>query len=127
MTKKGFTLVEILAVIVILSVILVILVPMINSSRDNAKVKVYETMLSNIESAAVLYGQDNYRDIFKEPEHKKTIRVKNLIPDYYKADNDSTKDMVKDPRDSSKFLDEYQIEIKIDPNTRRVTAKVIEK
>lgn len=57
--KKGFTLVELLAVLVILSIIVVVSVPqllsMINSSKQNTKVRVIKL----IESAARVYASDH--------------------------------------------------------------------
>lgn len=53
------------------------------------------------------------------------IYVKDLIPEYYTADSDDpSKGQVTDPRDSTKFLDNYQIKIKINKSNRKVTAEV---
>ena len=59
MNKKGFTLVEILVVIVVLGLIIGIAVPNINKSNRKAKERILLTKIHNIEKAAVLYGQDN--------------------------------------------------------------------
>lgn len=130
MKKDGFTLVELIGIIGLMAVLMVLLIPTISSSSTKSKNKIYETKMDLIESAAIMFGQDNYRSIVNE-SHKdssgnllKTIKVKDLIPDYYTADNDSSTDMVNDPRETGKFLDEYEIQIKIDPNTRKVTAKI---
>lgn len=59
MTKKGFTLVEILAIIVILGVLIVIVTPNIFSMLQNSKTKAYNNMISTIETAGTLYLNKN--------------------------------------------------------------------
>ena len=61
--KKGFTLVEMLAVIVVLSIIMAISIRSISAIRQNQLNKLYEDKIHNIEAAAILYGQEN-PDIF---------------------------------------------------------------
>ena len=56
--NKAFTLVELLAVIVLLSVIMVIGISAISSSAKDVNEKIYESKITSIETAAVLYGQD---------------------------------------------------------------------
>ncbi len=53
------------------------------------------------------------------------IYVKDLIPEYYTADSDDpSKGQVTDPRNNEKYLDNYQIKIKINKSNRKVTAEV---
>ena len=59
MNKKGFTLTELLAVIVILGVLLTIAVPSVLYINDLLKDNMYDKKLKFIEQAAQLYGQDN--------------------------------------------------------------------
>ena len=65
MNKKGFTLVELLSVLVLLGMIIGIAVPGVMRANKKAKEKTLLTKVKNIEKAAVLYGQDN-RDKFDE-------------------------------------------------------------
>ena len=58
MSKKGFTLVELIAVIALLSVIIVIAVPTIVSTRQNALNREDNNQINSIESAAIYYSQD---------------------------------------------------------------------
>lgn len=53
--NKGFTLIEIMAVIVILAVIALIVVPLVTGSIKDSKQKLYETQLENIKSGAKSY------------------------------------------------------------------------
>jgi len=59
MDNKGFTLVEILAVIALLALVVIITVPAISSVSDNIKKSTLKTKIENIEKAAVLYGQEH--------------------------------------------------------------------
>lgn len=59
MNNRGFTLVEILGVIVLLSIIIVITVPAIGVVSDNVKKSMLKTKIENIEKAAVLYAQEH--------------------------------------------------------------------
>lgn len=53
--KKGFTLIEIMAVIIILSIIALIVVPLVTGSIKSSKDKLYDTQIENIKSAAKSY------------------------------------------------------------------------
>lgn len=57
--KKGFTLVEILAVVVILAIVIIIAFFSGNAIRQNSLKKIVDTKIEQIEQAAILYGQDN--------------------------------------------------------------------
>lgn len=57
--KKGLTLVELLAVIVLISLLLGLGIPGINRIRKNMQEKSLNTKTNLIEQAAVLWGQDN--------------------------------------------------------------------
>lgn len=59
MNNKGFTLVEIMAVIVIIVIISVIGYAGITAVQRNIKNNLWEGKIENIESGAILYGEDN--------------------------------------------------------------------
>ncbi len=59
MNKKGFTLIELLSVIVLISLLLGLAIPGINKIRNNVNKKSDKKNIELIESAAVLWGQDN--------------------------------------------------------------------
>lgn len=59
MNKKGFTLVELLSVIVLIGLLLGLAIPGINKISSNMKKKSYSKKVSLVESAAILWGQDN--------------------------------------------------------------------
>lgn len=59
MNKKGFTLVELLAVLVLISLLMGLAIPGINRISNNMKKKSYNQKIKLVESAAELWGQDN--------------------------------------------------------------------
>ena len=77
-SKKGFTLVELLGVLVVLGLISVIIVPKVIDSITTSKEAAYQTQVETIENAAKKYGISNDLLYPKEGE-KKYIAVKDLI------------------------------------------------
>ena len=87
MNKKGFTLVELLGVIVILALITVIATSSINAVMNNAKEKMLEDKIMNIETAAVNYvsnqnitlNSSDCANINSDYDRCKTLTVQTLI------------------------------------------------
>lgn len=77
-SKKGFTLVELLGVLVVLGLISVIIVPKVIDSITTSKEAAYQTQVETIENAAKKYAISNDLLYPKEGE-KKYIAVKDLI------------------------------------------------
>ena len=85
--KRGFTLVELLAVIVVLSIIISIAVPASISISNRAKEKMYKTKVEMIENAGKLYAQDNPSKV--DQNKSCDIKVEDLVNGgYLKADED---------------------------------------
>ena len=57
--KNGFTLVELMAVIVLIALIMTIAIPNVLRLSKNTKIKAYDTKINLLESAAEAYGNDN--------------------------------------------------------------------
>ena len=98
MNKKGFTLVELLAVLVLISLLMGLAIPGINRISNNMKKKSYNQKIKLIESAAELWGQDNKTrlqadaDCSSEISKCKKITIGDLIKDnYLDSDNNSGK------------------------------------
>ena len=98
MNKKGFTLVELLAVLVLISLLMGLAIPGINRISNNMKKKSYNQKMKLIESAAVLWGQDNKTrlqadtDCSSEISKCKKITIADLIKEnYLDSDNNSGK------------------------------------
>ena len=65
MKKNGFTLIEILVVLVIISVLLVITIPNVLKVANSTKETAYNTKISLMQEAAITYGQLNKSAIMK--------------------------------------------------------------
>lgn len=99
MNKKGFTLVELLAVLVLISLLMGLAIPGINRISNNMKKKSYNQKIKLIESAAELWGQDNKTrlqttkcniDNNEVPCYK--IKIEELLSEnYIDSDNNSGK------------------------------------
>ena len=61
--KNGFTLVELIAVIVILGLLITFAVPSVLSVSEKMKADMFCTKIENIEDAANLYGDDKFNDL----------------------------------------------------------------
>lgn len=141
MNKKGFTLVELIAVVAVIALIIILVTPNILKSADRSRMKAFESKVTVLEAAAAVYGQDNYRNIINGVNANKsgyskqgeyytyTIEIRELVPEYISKDIDEGINIggkmyyVQDPRDTSKYLDDYTMTIRIHESTRKVTAK----
>lgn len=74
--KKGFTLIELIAVIFILALILLIVVPIVNDNITKSKINLSEEQIRQIEMAARQWGTDKLSIKDGAPsEHSVTIRT----------------------------------------------------
>ncbi len=79
--KKGFTLVEMLGVIVIVGLIVVIVIPFVSNVINGSKEKLYSQQLKNIELAAKTWGSENLAFLPKMDGSTVTIFLYNLKSD----------------------------------------------
>ena len=80
MNKKGFTLVELLAVIILLGLLTFVVVPSVIGFIKEAKEKSYQQQLSNLKESAIRYVSDHTDIIDKiEKDGKYRISVNDLI------------------------------------------------
>ena len=100
--KKGFTLVEMLAVLGVISVIMVLVIPNISTSSNKSKTKMYQTKEESILKAYKMCTDDD-NDTSKCNTPKNLIINGYLLTDDLKSTCDSN--CIKDPRDNT-YLDD---------------------
>lgn len=98
MNKKGFTLVELLVVLVILAVIMSIAIPSVTSSIERSKQKQHDSKIELLESTA-----DIYIDRHKNSLESNSIITINMLLD----DKLLTKTQAKDPLEESRTVCGY--------------------
>ena len=132
MNKKGFTLVELLAVIVVMALLVTIAVPNVIAISRKIRVEMFCDKVDMILDGAKLYGSDNY-DLIKDKinatgdtESKISITVTDLLNNNYVTKDDKngsinspTNPCIKDPRDNSS-MDSKVVELGI--RNKRVYA-----
>ncbi len=127
MNKKGFTLVELLSVIVLLGLIMGIASYGVMRAGKKAKERTLLTKIKNIEKAAVLYGQDHKENFISSTTgfctgitdcryYKESITVSTLLLEdangngpYINGDNESNK--ILNPTDDKKNMNNCKIQI----------------
>ena len=66
--KKGFTLIELIAVIIVLSIIALIATPIVTGIMESSRKKAYDNIVTNIEDSAYKYSIYNnlgYSELYK--------------------------------------------------------------
>ena len=99
--NQGFTLVELLAVIVVLAIVITIAVPSTMRVSNKIKENMFCTKIGFIENAAELYGEDK-KDSINEID---TIPVKELVDKGYLKKDQNNSPYIQDPRDKKQGLD----------------------
>lgn len=83
MKKNGFTLIEILAVIIILGVISLIAMPVVTNSLKESKDDLYDVQISNIRESAKTWAADNINTLPTEANESVIVTLKTLQEDGY--------------------------------------------
>ncbi len=112
--KKGFTLIEVLAVIIILGFLSVIVIPPIIKTIDGAREKSYEQLISNIKQSTQLYIRQNKEDIegINDIGNIVDIKFKDLV------DSNTIKAPIVDPRDETEISLDTNISILVERNNK---------
>ena len=96
--RKGFTLVELLVVLVLIAIIMTIAIPSVTSSIERSKEKQKNSKIELIESAAELYIDRHKNSLASNA----SIKIKDLI-----CDDLLSKEQAKDPFNESYTLSGY--------------------
>ena len=86
MNNKGLTLVELIAVLVILSVMALIVTPNIYGSIKNYKEQLYETQIDNIKEAGKNWATDNITMLPEDDTYALSVDIKTLQDGGYLKD-----------------------------------------
>ena len=108
--KKGFTLVEILVVVALISVIMIIAIPSIMSVNKKMNEREFAAKKELIISAAEMYGKDNKDSLFPGSSTTSSVTVQVLLDNkYIEPDKDNK---VYSPVDNS-VLNTHSIKLKL--------------
>ena len=102
MNQKGLTLIEMIATLVILSVIALIVTPNIYGTLKDYKNQLFETQMNNVVEATKSWATDNIKLLPSNNSYALKVTVQELQKDGYLKDN------LKNPRDGGTF-DESKI------------------
>ena len=119
MNKKGFTFIELLAVLILISIVILIAVPSIKYADKKLHETSYKTKSELILNAAKEYGDDykeiilysSYGTVYTDPSSGSTypsvtITVRDLLNNgYVTKDNDIKENDILDPRNDTSMLD----------------------
>ena len=106
MRKKGFTMVELIAIVVIMALMLLIILPSINNTIKQSEGKKKETDLNNIYMAAENFLMDNYEDYKIDNVGDITyIYITDLINNNYMSIN------TLNPNNDASFTDKDAVKI----------------
>jgi len=103
MSRKGFTLVEVMATIAILGILVILVTPSIIDIRKDMLQKTYDSRVSLIKNAALDYANDNLDQVpvlvnTSIPNSScLTVTIKKLIDDGYLAGSDNNKTEMHNP------------------------------
>jgi len=114
MKNKGFTLVELLAVVALLAIIAAIAFPFIQDSIEESRENTYKEQVRTIEYAAKRWAADNSNELNKGTTYKSITFLKQKG---YLTSNQNT----KDPRDNSEM--KGCVEITYDPEYKQYSYK----
>lgn len=106
MERNAFTLIELLAVLVILGLLSAVVVPTITDSLNNSKTTSYEAQIKQIKKGAKEWSADHARELPEEENNAITVTLGGLIQEGYLEDN------VKNPVTKEDFPNCMYIEIK---------------
>lgn len=122
MNRKGFTLIEILLVIVIMAMLLLVLAPNVFVLLNTSKEKSCKSLITNIESSAKIYVTNNKNDLGFTCSNTKNITFQTLV-DSGDLVLDSS-GQIKNPLNDNQIALTNTVSVKYNCNTKEFTYKV---
>ena len=107
--KRGFTLIELVAVIFILGAILIIVVPIVNDSITESKVSLSSEQVRQIESAARQWGVDNLVIQNDKPVDKKENEVSEVTIKTLKSEGYLDDKAIIDAKTKEEIINSYKV------------------
>ena len=119
MKNKGFSLVELLAVIILLGILAVMLIPNMYTHLQDSKEDLYNTQVNIIKEAAENYVADNIEDIICSSDGENTeILLSNLQSGGY------LKEDLKNPKTNENFSSDQKVIVTCTEKTNEQTGDI---
>lgn len=127
MKKRGFTLVELLAVLVVLAVISTIAFPIVNNIIDESEEKAYKQQIKTIEKAAKNWSTDNSNLLVEIDDNDEFVNKSCYITlDRIKYEGYLETNDTINPIDDSN-MNNYVVELNYDSNSHQYLYNVVPK
>lgn len=127
MNNKGFTMVEIIAVIAILGLLVVITTPAYNSISSNIKTRNYDSKKNTIESQTLSYVERYLKDeVYDGSNYDHCFTVGYLIQNGIISSDSETEEYILNDVDNVKYSnDKAYVFVKYDNSRFKLEAKFI--
>ena len=106
MKKNGFTLVELIATIIIIGLVIIIAIPVYNNMTGKTQEKAYVNKIKSIEVAAANYAAD-FKNELKVSTEKVCVSINTLIKENLLASDGKNELYLTNPYPTGKEKDEY--------------------
>jgi len=129
MNKKGFTIVELIAVLTLMGIIITIAGVNVFKFRDRANIKALNTKIDNILTASELYVEKNSNDIVYKCENGVSSCICDEFSivsanEKYNCNSDSC--IISNPTDETACLENKNISVEIFLNNNTAYAEMLD-
>lgn len=118
MKRNGFTLIEVLAVIIILGVVGLIVMPVVTNSLKESKDDLYEVQISNIREASKTWAADNIYTLPTEINGSVIVTLETLQSEGYIDEG------IKNPK-TDELFNNTETCVKVSYNGKKYTYTVL--